>query len=178
MMKEMLMVAALSTAAVSAYAVDASQVQKSIALKDGSTVYIFKDGKMAMEDKYGRATRMKQETVMETKDGRKVIRVHLTVSSHYDCDIDAVIAGPLVAGGDCAAHPLIHLMLQQDDTARSEFRVLTNHLSGLVFAAVIDDHDRVHDRGHGVYYARNLRLFVIGGHNNCDAISLVHGLLK
>ncbi|WP_246128901.1 CopK family periplasmic copper-binding protein [Zoogloea oleivorans] len=35
--------------------------------------YIFKDGKMAMEDKYGRATRMKKETVMETKDGRKII---------------------------------------------------------------------------------------------------------
>ena len=44
-----------------------------IELKDGSTVYIFKDGKMAMEDKYGRATRMKKETVMETKDGRKII---------------------------------------------------------------------------------------------------------
>ncbi|TYC51145.1 hypothetical protein ETQ85_24610 [Zoogloea oleivorans] len=28
---------------------------------------------MAMEDKYGRATRMKKETVMETKDGRKII---------------------------------------------------------------------------------------------------------
>ena len=28
---------------------------------------------MAMEDKYGRATRMKKETVMEAKDGRKII---------------------------------------------------------------------------------------------------------
>jgi hypothetical protein len=73
MMKEMLMVAALSTAAVSAYAVDASQVQKSIALKDGSTVYIFKDGKMGMEDKVGRATYMAPGHVMETKDGKKII---------------------------------------------------------------------------------------------------------
>jgi hypothetical protein len=55
------------------HAVDASQVEKSIELKDGSTVYIFKDGKMGMEDKYGRATRMKKDTVMETKDGQKII---------------------------------------------------------------------------------------------------------
>ena len=49
---------------------DAKQV---IELKDGSTVYIFKDGKMSMEDKAGRATRMKKDTVMETKDGQKII---------------------------------------------------------------------------------------------------------
>lgn len=29
---------------------------------------------MAMEDKVGRAIRMKTDTVMETKDGRKIIR--------------------------------------------------------------------------------------------------------
>ena len=51
MLKKMLAIVALSSLGVSAYAVDASQVQKSIELKDGSTVYIFKDGKMAMEDK-------------------------------------------------------------------------------------------------------------------------------
>ena len=73
MLKKMLAILALSSLGVSAYAVDASQVQKSIELKDGSTVYIFKDGKMAMEDKLGRAVRMKKDTVMETKDGQKII---------------------------------------------------------------------------------------------------------
>ena len=73
MLKKMLMVAALSMAGVSAYAVDAAQVEKSIELKDGSTVYIFKDGKMAMEDKVGRVVRMKKDTVMETKDGQKIM---------------------------------------------------------------------------------------------------------
>jgi hypothetical protein len=62
MLKKMLAIVALSSLGVSAYAVDASQVQKSIELKDGSTVYIFKDGKMGMEDKYGRATYMKKVT--------------------------------------------------------------------------------------------------------------------
>ena len=52
---------------------DAAQVEKSIELKDGSTVYIFKDGKMGMEDKLGRAVRMKKDTVMEAKDGQKII---------------------------------------------------------------------------------------------------------
>lgn len=40
MLKKMLAIVALSSLGVSAYAVDASQVQKSIELKDGSTVYI------------------------------------------------------------------------------------------------------------------------------------------
>ncbi|MBT9520339.1 MAG: CopK family periplasmic copper-binding protein, partial [Dechloromonas sp.] len=50
-----------------------AEAKQVIDLKDGSTVYIFKDGKMGMENKYGRATRMKKDTVMETKDGQKII---------------------------------------------------------------------------------------------------------
>jgi len=69
----MLMIAALCTMGASAYAVDAAQVEKRLDLKDGSTVYIFKDGKMAMEDKLGRTVRMKKDTVMETKDGQKIM---------------------------------------------------------------------------------------------------------
>ena len=73
MLKKVLMIVAISSAAASAYAVDMSQVKQSIDLKDGSTVYIFKDGKMGMEDKYGRATYMESGHVMETKDGKKII---------------------------------------------------------------------------------------------------------
>ncbi len=73
MLKKLLMVVAMSAVTATAFAVDASKVEKSIELKDGSTVYIFKDGKMAMEDKLGRAVRMKKDTVMETKDGQKIM---------------------------------------------------------------------------------------------------------
>lgn len=73
MLKKVLMIVAISSAAASAYAVDMSQVKQSIDLKDGSTVYIFKDGKMGMEDKYGRATYMESGHAMETKDGKKII---------------------------------------------------------------------------------------------------------
>jgi redox-sensitive bicupin YhaK (pirin superfamily) len=73
-LKKLLMVAALSTAAVSAFAAyPAEEVQKAIPLKNGATVYILKDGKMAMEDKSGRAVRMKPGQVMETKDGQKIM---------------------------------------------------------------------------------------------------------
>ncbi len=72
-MKKLLLIAVLSTAAVSAMAVDATLVEKAIPLTDGSTVYIFKSGKMAMEDKQGRAVRMKQNEVMTTKDGQKIM---------------------------------------------------------------------------------------------------------
>lgn len=73
MLKKVLMIAAIAATSVSAYAVDKAQVKQSIELKDGSTVYIFKDGKMGMEDKLGRETAMKQGHVMETKDGKKII---------------------------------------------------------------------------------------------------------
>lgn len=73
MLKKILMIVAISSAAVSAYAVDKTQVKESIELKNGSTVYIFKDGKMGMEDKVGRATYMEPGHVMETKDGKKII---------------------------------------------------------------------------------------------------------
>ncbi|SBT09247.1 Copper resistance protein K [Candidatus Accumulibacter aalborgensis] len=75
MLKKLLMVVAMSAVAASAFASDAArdQAEKVIELKDGSTVYLFKGGKMAMEDKSGRAKRMDQDVVMETKDGQKII---------------------------------------------------------------------------------------------------------
>jgi hypothetical protein len=68
-------VSALAMVALSAFAVDLSQVEKSIPLKDGSTVYVLKGGKMGMEDKYGRAVRMEPGVVMETKDGQRVAMI-------------------------------------------------------------------------------------------------------
>jgi len=73
MLKKLLMVVAMSAVTATAFAVDESKVEKSIELKDGSTVYIFKDGKMGMEDNVGRTVRMKKGTVMETKDGQKIM---------------------------------------------------------------------------------------------------------
>lgn len=73
MFRKMLVVLGLSALGLSAYAVDMSQIAKSVDLRDGSTVYIFKDGKMAMEDKFGRTVGMKPGQIMETKDGQKII---------------------------------------------------------------------------------------------------------
>ena len=75
MLKRMLAVVAMSAITASVFAVDASQVEKSIPLMDGSTVYIYKDGKMGMEDKFGRAAYMKHGAVMETKDGKKIVMI-------------------------------------------------------------------------------------------------------
>lgn len=46
--------------------------QEIIKLKDGSTLYVFNDGKMAKEDKFGRAQSLKRGEVLEAADGRKV----------------------------------------------------------------------------------------------------------
>lgn len=75
MLKKLLVIAAMGSVAASAFAGDVARAtaEKTIELKDGSTVYLFKDGKMAMEDKLGRAMRMKEGHVMETKDGQKIM---------------------------------------------------------------------------------------------------------
>ncbi|MFA7281238.1 MAG: periplasmic Cu(I)/Cu(II)-binding protein CopK [Sterolibacterium sp.] len=72
MFKKLLVLAAISTIGTSAFAVGDDELQKSVQLKDGSIVHVFKDGKMAMEDKYGRAVRMEPGHVMEAKNGEKI----------------------------------------------------------------------------------------------------------
>lgn len=72
MFKKFMLVAAITTLSVSALAFGGAEVQKTVPLKDGSTVHIFKDGKMAMEDKYGRSVRMEPGHVMEAKNGEKI----------------------------------------------------------------------------------------------------------
>ena len=69
MYKKLLIAAVTGLFALSAFAVD----EKTYELKDGSTVHVFKDGKMGMEDKMGRAARMKEGHIMETKDGQKLM---------------------------------------------------------------------------------------------------------
>lgn len=68
------LVAAVGVAAVPAFARDAVQqaAQQIVALNDGSTLYVFKDGKMAKQDRFGRAVYLKSGEVLEALDGRKV----------------------------------------------------------------------------------------------------------
>ena len=58
--------------ALSAFAMDQGNIDKSVQLKGGSTVHQFKDGKMAMEDKFGRPVRMKEGEVMVAADGKSI----------------------------------------------------------------------------------------------------------
>ena len=75
MLKKTLIVVALS--AVSALAgateLDARQAAKQVVdLSDGSTLYVFDSGKMAVESKYGRAERTAPGSVLKTTDGREI----------------------------------------------------------------------------------------------------------
>ena len=73
LLKQLLLVTVMSTAAVSAFAISADKAEQTIPLKNGSTLYIFKGGKMAMENKLGKAETMKAGEVMETKDGMMIM---------------------------------------------------------------------------------------------------------
>ncbi|WP_136420417.1 periplasmic Cu(I)/Cu(II)-binding protein CopK [Herbaspirillum sp. ST 5-3] len=72
MLKKIAVVIAGGVVAVSAFAWDDGGIEKSIELKDGSTVHVFKDGKMGMENRYGYVTSMDDGHVMEAKDGQKI----------------------------------------------------------------------------------------------------------
>lgn len=72
MLKQLALAAATAAIALSAAAADGTAIEKTYELKDGSTVFIYQDGKMAMEDKVGRTFLMKEGHVMETKDGQKI----------------------------------------------------------------------------------------------------------
>lgn len=68
---------AISGATVSAHArhdvlTAAPQV---VNLRDGSTLYVFKDGKMAKEDKLGRVVLLGNGEVLDAIDGRKLTAV-------------------------------------------------------------------------------------------------------
>lgn len=74
---------------LSVFALDQGDIEKSVQLKDGSTLHQFKDGKMAMEDKYGRPVRMKVGERMEAADGKtitmnsdEVARLSNAIQSH------------------------------------------------------------------------------------------------
>ncbi|KDP87192.1 copper resistance protein CopK [Cupriavidus sp. SK-3] len=73
MFKKVIVAVSAGLIAVSSFAADSSQVEKKFELKDGSTLYIFKDGKMSMENKAGHAVGMKEGVIMETKDGQKMM---------------------------------------------------------------------------------------------------------
>lgn len=75
----------MSMASVSAIAADELplKVKESVALSDGSTVYVFTDGKMAVADKLGRTVAKKVGTTVETKDGRR-----LTLTSNESARLD------------------------------------------------------------------------------------------
>ena len=75
------LIAALATALTSVavpafahHAVNQTAVQV-INLRDGSTLFVFKDGKMAKADKYNRPVYLTAGEALEAKDGRKVAAV-------------------------------------------------------------------------------------------------------
>jgi len=75
MLKRLVTATLLLAVTTAGFAADVSNVDKRFDLKDGSTVYVFKDGKMSMEDRTGRVVSMKPGHVMETKDNQRIIMV-------------------------------------------------------------------------------------------------------
>ncbi len=63
---------ALVVPALSAFALDAADIAKSVPLKDGSTLHQFKDGKMAVENKYGNAVSVKAGSTVVAADGQSI----------------------------------------------------------------------------------------------------------
>lgn len=86
MFKKILIVGALSAFSVLAVAdeTDArNEATRTIPLQDGSIVYVFKSGKMAVENKMGRAVSTKPGTILKAADGTDITMVGNEVA-HLD----------------------------------------------------------------------------------------------
>jgi hypothetical protein len=57
-----------------AFALDAarSEAKQVIALQNGETLYVFKDGLMAKESKFGSVTHLSKGQVVQTADGKSI----------------------------------------------------------------------------------------------------------
>lgn len=83
----------ICVAATGAFAFERGEIQKTVPLKDGSTVYIFTDGKMAMEDALGRVVAMNDGLPMQAKDGQ-TIRMVGNETARLDQILKARVGGP------------------------------------------------------------------------------------
>lgn len=73
MLKKIILVAMSAGLVASAYASGDTAAGRTFALKDGSTVHVFADGKMGMEDRFGRSYSMPHGHAMEAADGSTVL---------------------------------------------------------------------------------------------------------
>ena len=71
--KSLIALSLVATALSAAAATGDAEVVQSIQLKDGTTMHHYKDGKMSMEDKFGKVVYMKDGVKMETADGKTII---------------------------------------------------------------------------------------------------------
>lgn len=84
MLSKLVITAAILGAGTAALAHDLSNVARTVPLQDGTSVYIFQDGKMAMEDKFGRSVSMTEGQAMVTRDGQ-LIRMAGNETARLDC---------------------------------------------------------------------------------------------
>jgi predicted lipoprotein with Yx(FWY)xxD motif len=68
--------AGMTTPALANDALENSSIVKTrVELDDGGTLYVFKDGKMAREDRFGRAVYLKKGETLVARDGTKIAAV-------------------------------------------------------------------------------------------------------
>ena len=78
MLKKSLLVIALSALTTAAFAAESdahNAARQVIALRDGSTAYVFANGRMGVEDRFGHAIVTKPGTILQTADGGTITMV-------------------------------------------------------------------------------------------------------
>lgn len=92
MLSKLAIMAAMAAAGSAALAHDLSNVVRTVPLADGTSVVIFQDGKMAMEDKFGRSVSMNEGHTMRALDGQ-LIRMAGNETARLDCIRKTQIGG-------------------------------------------------------------------------------------
>jgi len=74
MLKQLVATILLSAVTATAFAGHNARLEakQTYDLKDGATLYVFQDGKMALENKIGFAVPLQKGSVLESRDGQKI----------------------------------------------------------------------------------------------------------
>ncbi len=88
-MKTIVAFTTLALAASLSFASDAARdaAKEMVPLRDGGTLFIFKDGAMAKQDAYGNARYIKIGDVLEAADGKKIAVTSNEVARMYSLTV-------------------------------------------------------------------------------------------
>jgi len=92
-LKKLVALAVVGAVSTSAFALGSGDIERTVPLKDGTTLHVFNDGLMGMEDRYGHAMHMAGGETMVAADGSRI-----TMRGNEVARVDALLSADRSGG--------------------------------------------------------------------------------